>query len=170
MLIIVHEIMGITAISCKSLKGHGTLLCNQHHTLKRLVFDIKRKVGIVGILSDLHRVTVDKASRQLSDSGGYAVSFVSVRGFIDEFGLFIKYYLATMDSGNNYTLFQLSEATILKLMDVINVVVAEQNEKYIYIDPAPGALPHHIFRILPRNFFVYLQIRRRCIDCTFSIE
>ena len=50
LLLVVHEISGIAVISCKSLQVHITLLCNQHHTLKRLVLDINSKVGIVGSL------------------------------------------------------------------------------------------------------------------------
>ena len=37
LLLAVHEIADIAAISCKSLQGHSMLLCNQHHTLKCLV-------------------------------------------------------------------------------------------------------------------------------------
>ena len=51
LLLLVHEITGIAAISCKSLQGHSTLLCNQHHTLKRLVLKINSNIGIVGSLS-----------------------------------------------------------------------------------------------------------------------
>ena len=51
LLLLIHEISGIASISCKSLQGHSTLICNQHHTLKRLVLDINSNVGIVGSLS-----------------------------------------------------------------------------------------------------------------------
>ena len=50
-LLIFHDISGITDILCKFLQGHSTLLFNQYHTLKRLVLDINSKVGIVGIMS-----------------------------------------------------------------------------------------------------------------------
>ena len=82
MLIVVHEILGIASISCKSLQGHSTLICNQHHKLKRLVLDINSKVGIVGSLSEVQRSAISEATHQLSDSDDYAVSFVSVRGFM----------------------------------------------------------------------------------------
>ena len=82
LLLVVHEISGIAAISCKSLQGHSTLLCNQHHTLKRLVLDINSKVGIVGSLSEVQRGAISKATHQLSDSANYAVSFIAVRGFM----------------------------------------------------------------------------------------
>jgi hypothetical protein len=49
LMLFVHEIAGIAAISCKSLQRHGALLCNQHHTLQRLVLDMNNMVGIVGI-------------------------------------------------------------------------------------------------------------------------
>ena len=79
MLLVFHEIAGISAILCKYLQGHGTLICNQHHTLKRLVFYINSKVGIIRILLEVHRGAIDKKTRQLSDSVDYAVSFVAVR-------------------------------------------------------------------------------------------
>ena len=91
MLLVVHEISGITAISYKYLQGHSTLLCNQHHTLKRLVLDINSKVGIVGSLSEVQREVISKATHQISDSANYAVSFVSVRGFMEDLGFFVKY-------------------------------------------------------------------------------
>ena len=47
-LLVVHEIMGMADILCKSLWDHGTLMCNQNHTLKRLFLNINGKVGIVG--------------------------------------------------------------------------------------------------------------------------
>ena len=62
LLLIVHEIAGISAILCKSLQGHSTLLCNQHYTLKRLVIDINSKVGIAGIMSELQRGVISKAT------------------------------------------------------------------------------------------------------------
>ena len=79
MLLVVHEVAGIAAIACKSLQGHSTLLCNRHHTLKRLVIHIKCKGGIVGILSEVQHGAIRKATHQLSDSANYAVSsFVAV--------------------------------------------------------------------------------------------
>ena len=113
MLIVVHEIAGISAILCKYMQVHGTLMCNQNHMLKRLVFDINSKVGIIRRLSELHRGAINKTIRQFSDSADYAVSFVTVRGFIEDLGLFVKYCLALMDSGNRDTLFQFSAANIL---------------------------------------------------------
>ena len=122
----VHEIAGIAAILCKSLQGHITLLCNQHHILKRLVLDINSKFGIVGILSEVQRGAISEATHQLSDSTDYAVSFVSVRDFMEDLGFFVKYRLAAMDNGNRDTLLQLSAATILGLVDGISAVIAER--------------------------------------------
>ena len=113
LLLVVHEIAGIVAISCKSLQGHSTLLCNQHHTFKRLVININSKVGIVGSLSDVQRGAISEATHQLYDSVNYAVSFVSVRGFMEDLGLFAKDCIAAMDNGNCYTMLQLSAAAIL---------------------------------------------------------
>jgi hypothetical protein len=62
LMLIVHEIAGIAAISCKYLQRHGALLCNQHHTLQRLVLEINNKVGIVGILTEAQRDTIDEAT------------------------------------------------------------------------------------------------------------
>ena len=69
MLIAVHDITGISYIFCKSLQVHGTVFCNQYHTLKRLVIDINIKVGIFGRLSEVHRGAINEASYQLSDLG-----------------------------------------------------------------------------------------------------
>ncbi|CAN5955228.1 unnamed protein product [Sphagnum jensenii] len=77
LMLFVHEIAGIAAISCKSLQRHGALLCNQHHMLKRLVLEINNKVGIVGILTKAQRDAIDEATHQLSDSGDYAVAFIT---------------------------------------------------------------------------------------------
>ena len=84
MLLVVHDIAGIADIACKYLQGHITLLCNQHHKLKRLVIYINRKVGIVGILSEVQRGAIREATHQLYDSDHYAVSFVAVRGFMED--------------------------------------------------------------------------------------
>jgi hypothetical protein len=62
LILFVHEIAGIAAISCKSLQRHGALLCNQHHTLQRLVPEINNKAGIVGILTEAQRGAIDKAT------------------------------------------------------------------------------------------------------------
>ena len=165
MLIVVHEIAGISAILCKYMQVHGTLMCNQNHTLKRLVFDINSKVGIIGRLSEVHCGAIDKTTRQLSDLADYAVSFVSVRGFIEDLGLFVKDSLAVMDSGNFDTLLQLYVSNILGLADGISTVVVEQNEdNEAYIDAALSVLPHQIFCILPSNFCVYLQRHRERLD------
>ena len=127
MLLLVHDIAGIAAISWKSLQGHSTLLCNQHHALKRLVIDINFKVGIVGILSEVQCGAISEATHQLSDSADYAVSFVSVRGFMEDLGFFVKDRISAMDNMNCDTLLQLSAAAILGLADGIIAVVAEQN-------------------------------------------
>jgi hypothetical protein len=49
LMLFVHDIAGISSISRKSLQRHGALLCNQHHTLQRLVLEINNKVGMLGI-------------------------------------------------------------------------------------------------------------------------
>ena len=78
------------------------------------------------------------------------VSFIAVRGYIEDLGLFVKYRIAAMDSGNRDTLLQLSAAAILGLVDGISAVVAERNEdNKVYIDADPSVLPHHLARILP---------------------
>jgi hypothetical protein len=61
LMLFVHEIPGIAAISYKSLQRHGALLCNQHHTLQRLVLEINNKVGI-GV-KDLRFSEADEMSR-----------------------------------------------------------------------------------------------------------
>ena len=171
MLLVFCEIAGISTIACKSLQGHSTLLCNQQHTLKRLVVDINFKFGIVGILSEVQRGAISKATHQLSDSEDYAVSFVAVRGFMKDLGFFVKDCIAAMENRNFDTLLQLSAAAILGLVDGISSVVAERN-KYneAYIDNYPSVLPHQLVLILTRDFSVYLQRHRERLDYTFSIE
>jgi hypothetical protein len=90
MMLFVHEIAGIAAISCKYLQRHGALLYNQHQTLQRLVLEINNKVGIVGILTEAQRGAIDEAMHQLSDSGDYAVAFANVSGCMEDFGMFVK--------------------------------------------------------------------------------
>ena len=127
-MLVVHEISGISAILCKYLQGHSTLLCNQQHTLNRLVLDMNSKVGIVGSFSEVQSGVISKATHQLSDSADYAVSFVDVRYFMENLGLFVKYRLAAMYNGNCDTLLPLSAAAILILVDGISAVFAERNE------------------------------------------
>ena len=62
LLLVARNIAVIAAILCKSLYGHGTLLYNQHHTLKRLVFDVNIKVGMIGILLEVQHSAIDKRS------------------------------------------------------------------------------------------------------------
>ena len=157
-MLFVHEIADIPVISCKSLQGHSTLMCNQNHMLKHLVLDINSKVGIVGGLSEVQCGSmISEANHQLSDSCDYVVPFVAVRGFMEDLGLFVKYRIAAMDNGNCDTLLQLSAAAILGLVDGVSAVVTEKNEdNEAYIDAAPIVLPHQLVRILTRNFFVYL--------------
>jgi hypothetical protein len=59
----------------------------------------------------------------------------------------------------------LSASVILELVDGITAVVAERTEdNEAYIDAAPDFLPHHLVRILPRYFCVYLQRHRERLD------
>jgi hypothetical protein len=116
-MLFVHEIAGIVAISCKSLQKHGALLCNQHHTLKCLVLEINNKVGIVGILTEAQRGTIDEATHQLSDSGDYVVAFATVSGYMEDLGMFVKDRLSAMENGHHETLLRLSTSAILELVD-----------------------------------------------------
>ncbi|CAK9260470.1 unnamed protein product [Sphagnum jensenii] len=171
LMLFVHEIAGITAILCKSLQRHGALLCNQHHTLKRLVLEIDNKVGIVGILTEAQRGAIDEATHQLSDSGDYAVAFATVSGCMEDLGMFVKDRLFAMDNGHRETLFRLSASAILKLVDGITAIVAKRTEdNEAYINAAPDVLPHQLVRILPCDFCVYLQRHRERLDYTFSNE
>ena len=67
LLLVIQEIAVIVAILCKSLLDHGTLLCNQHHMLKRIILDINSNFGIIGRLSEVQRGVIGEASHQLSD-------------------------------------------------------------------------------------------------------
>ena len=169
LLLVVHEIAGIAAISCKSLQGHGTLLCNQHHTLKRLVDEINSKVGVVGRLSDAQRGAIDETTNELSDLGNYSVVFTAISGFMEDLGVFVKDRLAAMDNGNRDSLLRLSASAILGLVDGISAVVAERTkDNEAYLDAAPAVLPHQLVRILPRDFSTYLQRNRERLEYTFS--
>jgi hypothetical protein len=169
LMLFVHEIAGIAAISCKSLQRHGALLCNQRQTLQRLVLEINNKVGIVGILTEAQRGAIDEATHQLSDTGDYAVAFANVSGPMEDLGMFVKDRLSAMDSGDRETLLRLSASTILELADGIPAVVAERTEDNdAYIDAALDVLPHQFVGILPRDLCVYLQRHRERLYYTFS--
>ncbi|CAK9254061.1 unnamed protein product [Sphagnum jensenii] len=171
LMLFVHEIVGIAAILCKSLQKHGALLCNQHHTLKRMVLEINNKVGIFGILTEAQRGAIDEATHQLSDSGNYAVAFATVSGCMEDLGMFVKDRLSAMDSRHYETLLRLSASAILELVDGITAVVAERTEdNEAYINTAPDVLPHQLVRILPRDFCIYLQRHRERLDYTFNNE
>jgi hypothetical protein len=169
LMLFVHEIAGIVAISCKSLQRHGVLLCNQHHMLKRMVLEINNKVGIVGILTEAQRGAIDEATHQLFDSGDYAVAFAIVSGCMEDLGMFIKDRLFVMDNEHRETLLRLSASAILELVDGIIAVVTERTEdNEAYIKAALDVLPHQLVHILPRDFCVYLQRHRERLDYTFS--
>ena len=90
---------------------------------------------------------------------------------MEDLGLFVKDRLAAMNNGNRDTLFQLSVAAILGLVDGISAVVAERNEdNKVYIDADPSVLPHRLVRILPCDFCVYLQRHQERLNYTFNIE
>jgi hypothetical protein len=168
LMLFVHEIAGIAAISCKSLQRHGALLCNQHHTLKRLVLEINNKVGI---LTETQCGAINEATHQPSDSGDCAVAFATISGCMEDLGMFVKDRLSAMDNGHRETLLRLSASAILELVDGITAVVAERTEdNEAYINAAPDVLPHQLVRILPRDFCVYLQRHRERLDYTFSNE
>jgi hypothetical protein len=123
------------------------------------------------ILTEALRGAIDEATHQLSDSGDYAVAFANVSGCMENLGRFLKGRLSAMDSGHRETLLRLSESAILELVDGITAVVAERTEdNEACIDAAPDVLPHHLVRILPRDFCVYLQRHGERLDYTFSNE
>jgi hypothetical protein len=101
------------------------LLCNQHHTLQRLVIEIN-KVGIVGILTEAQRGAIDEATHQLSDSGDYAVAFTNVSGCMEDLGMFVKDRLSAMDSGHRDTFLRLSASAILELADGITPLLRRE--------------------------------------------
>jgi hypothetical protein len=170
LMLFVHEIAGIAAISCKSLQRNGALLCNQLHTLQRLVLEIN-KVGIVGILTEAQRGPIDETTHQISDLGDSAVAFANVSACIEDLGMFVNDRLSAMNSGHREALLRLSASAILELVDGITVAVAERSaDSEAYIDAAPDFLPHQLVRILPRDFYVYLQRHRERLDYTFSNE
>ena len=133
--------------------------------LKRLVLNINSKVGIFGSLSEVQRGAISEAAHQLSDSADYAVSFVSVRGFMEDLGFFVKDRISAMDNRNCDTLLIFSAVSILGLVDGISAVVVEKNkDNEAYIEAAPSVLPYQLVRILPRNFSVYLQSHQERLD------
>ena len=171
LLLVVHEIAGIVAISCRSLQGHGVLLCNQHQTLKRLVDEIILKTGAVGNLSEAQRGAIDETTHQLSDSGNYSISFTAISGFIEDMGMFAKDRLEAMNSDNRDMLLRSTTLAILELVDGISAIVAERTEgNECYLDAAPDVLPHQLVRVLPRHFCTYLQRHRQRLEHTFSAE
>jgi hypothetical protein len=171
LMLFVHEIAGIAAISCKYLQRHGALLCNQQHTLQRLVLEINNKVRIVGILTEAQRCAIDEATHQLSDSGDYAVAFANVSGCMEDLDMLVKDRLSAMDSGHCETLLRLSAPAILELVDGFTAVVAERTEdNEAYVDAAPDVLPHQLVCILPRDSCVYLKRHRERLHLTFSNE
>ena len=50
LLLVIHDIVGITDIALKYLQGRITLLCNHNRALWHLVIKINYKVGIIGKL------------------------------------------------------------------------------------------------------------------------
>ena len=90
---------------------------------------------------------------------------------MEDLGLFVKDILAVMDIKNRVMVLQFSVDTILRLVDGISDVVGERKEyNEAYIDYDPGVIPHHLFHILSRDLYVYLQRCLERIGYTFSIE
>jgi hypothetical protein len=88
---------------------------------------------------------------------------------MEDLGIVVKDRLSVMDSGHRETHLRLSAFAILELVDGITAAVAERTEdNEAYIDAAPDILPHQLLRVLPRDFYVYLQRHRERLDYTFS--
>lgn len=139
---VVHEITGISFISCKSLNGHGLLLCNQHIALNRLFLEISSKFGIAESLLEMQRSAIAEATHEPSDSGEYALSLAAVRDFVKDMGFFVKVYLVTRDKAGCDTLLRMSANAILVLVDDISAIVAEPTEENeAYLDAAPVFCP-----------------------------
>ena len=153
------------------MTGHWLRFYEMNFCCRPRYANINVKVGIVGSLLEVYHGGISEATHKLSDSEDYAVSFISVRGCMEDLGFFVTYHLATMDKRNRDTMMQLSAAAIIGLVDGISAVVAEQYEdNEAYIDTAPSVLPHQLVRILPHNLSIYLQCYREHLNYTFSIE
>ena len=102
-MLVVHFITGIAIILYRYLQGYFMLICIQHHMLKTLVLNIYKKVDIVGRFSEAHCGAINKAIHQVSESHDYIVSFVAVRGFMEDLDLFFRYSFAAMNNNNHDT-------------------------------------------------------------------
>lgn len=148
-----REIARFTAIASKSLQRHNTLLCNQHHTLTRLVDKICSKASIFCLLSDFYRAAIDKSTHILSDLGKYAVAFSAVSGFMEILGSFVKDHLTAMNGMSRKSLLRLSAIALVGLAHDISEVFAKQTEdNQAYLNAALHILPHQLAKILLRNF------------------
>jgi hypothetical protein len=87
------------------------------------VLDINRKVGIVGVLTETQRDTIDEGGmHQFSDSSDYMVAFANFSSCMEELGICVKDLLYAMDSGHREILLRLSASAILELVDGISEV------------------------------------------------
>lgn len=125
LLLVLYEFARITANACKSLQRHSTLLCNQHHTLGRLVDEISHKVGVVDRLPDSQRAAMVFVTHDLYEAGNYAVAFFAVLGFMEDIGAFVSDRLTAMDDVSRENLLRLSASALVGLADKISEVVAE---------------------------------------------
>jgi hypothetical protein len=149
-MLFVHDIAGIAAISYKSLQSHGALLCNQHHTLQRLVLEINNKVWIVDTWTEAQRGAIDEATHQLLIRATMRSHSLTSGGCMEDLGMFVKDRLSAMNSGRRETLLRLSASAILELVDSITAAVAERIEdNEAYIDAAPDVLPHQLVAFCP---------------------
>lgn len=113
LLLVVHEIACISAISCQLLQRYSTLLCSQHHTLVRLVDEISHTVGVVDRLSHSQCAAMDIMTHVLSESGNYAVTFSAVLGFMEDIDAFVKDDLTAMEDVFFENLLQFSASALV---------------------------------------------------------
>lgn len=91
---------------------------------------------------------IAEAFHELSESCKYTLSLAAVRGCFKQMGFFVKDYSVAMDNGSRNTLLRLSGNTILRFVDSISAIVAEQTEdNEAYPDAAPSVLLHQLVRI-----------------------
>lgn len=86
-----------------------------------------------------------------------------------DLGVFIKHWLAVMKGVNRENLLQLSASALVRLLDNISEVDAEQTEdNQAHLNAAAAVLLYQRVKIFPRDFSNILQCHRQHLEYIYS--
>lgn len=165
LLLFVHEVACIASNTIKLLQDHGTLQCNQNHTLVYLVDKMSDKVVVFSRLLNSQYALIDVTTHSPPAMRSYAVACSTVCGFREEIGSFVKDHLSAMHEVSHRNLFWLSAFTVTDLMGTITEVFVQRtkdNQANLY--GSPDFLSNQLVGILPFYFLSIVQLHWKYLE------